>query len=142
MSVKKKLIRNTIINYGIRSWGFLLTFVLFWYIVRQIGEEDYGIYLFVGAIIGYFGILNLGISNSLVKFVSQYHTEDDKEKLNEVDALQKEANQTAKEMLIDGTTDVHNVVIAMQKAELGFRLMMQIRNKVVSAYQEIMRMPV
>ncbi|UCE36857.1 MAG: flippase [Thermoplasmata archaeon] len=84
MSVKSKLIRNTIVNYAIRFWGFALTFVLFWYIVGNIGETEYGIYLFITAITGYFGILDLGIGNSLVKFVAQYHAEDDKEKLNEV----------------------------------------------------------
>ena len=84
MSVKKKLIKNTIINYGIRFWGFFLTFILFWYIVKHIGETDYGIYLFVTAITGYFGILDLGIGNSLIKFVAEYHAKDDKEKLNEV----------------------------------------------------------
>jgi len=84
VSVKRKLIRNTVINYGIRFWGFFLTFILFWFIVRHIGETDYGIYLFVTAITGYFGILDLGIGNSLVKFVAEYHAKDDKEKLNEV----------------------------------------------------------
>lgn len=84
MSVKGKLIRNTIINHGIRFWGFIIAFILFWFIVNKIGETDYGIYLFVTAITGYFGILNLGIGNSLIKFVAEYHVKDDKEKLNEV----------------------------------------------------------
>ncbi len=84
MSVKKKLIRNTIINYAIKIWGFGLTFYLFWFIVDHVGEMDYGIYLFVVAITGYFGILDLGIGHSLVKFVAEYHAKDDKEKLNEV----------------------------------------------------------
>ena len=63
-------------------------------------------------------------------------------KLEEVDQLQKDAGNAAKEMFLNDTVDIHNVVISMQKAEVSFRLMMQIRNKVVSAYQEIMRMPV
>jgi flagellar hook-basal body complex protein FliE len=36
--------------------------------------------------------------------------------------------------------DLHTTVIAMQKADLSFQLMMQVRNKIVEAYQEIMRM--
>lgn len=36
--------------------------------------------------------------------------------------------------------EVHNAVLATQKAELEFELFLQVRNKVVSAYQEIMRM--
>ena len=84
VSVKRKLIRNTLVNFVIRIWGFILTFILFWFIVKQIGEADYAIYLFITAITGYFGILDLGIGNSLVKFVAQYHAEDNEEKLNEV----------------------------------------------------------
>jgi flagellar hook-basal body complex protein FliE len=38
--------------------------------------------------------------------------------------------------------DLHNTVIAMQKADLSFQMMMQVRNKIVQAYQEIMRMQV
>jgi flagellar hook-basal body complex protein FliE len=35
--------------------------------------------------------------------------------------------------------DLHTTVIAMQKADLSFQMMMQVRNKIVQAYQEIMR---
>ncbi|ANE47536.1 hypothetical protein SY83_16010 [Paenibacillus swuensis] len=38
-----------------------------------------------------------------------------------------------------GEADVHQVMIASQKAELGLQLTSQIRNKVIEAYQEIMR---
>jgi O-antigen/teichoic acid export membrane protein len=84
VSVKSKLIKNTIINHGIKFWSFIITFILFWFIANKIGETDYGIYFFVSAITGYFGILNLGIGNTLIKFVAEYHAKDDKEKLNEV----------------------------------------------------------
>ncbi|UCG69092.1 MAG: polysaccharide biosynthesis C-terminal domain-containing protein [Thermoplasmata archaeon] len=83
MSVKRKLIRNTIINYAIRIWSFTINFFLMWFIVTRTSEPDYGIYLFVAAIVGYFGILDLGIGNSLIKFVAQYQVEDDKKKINE-----------------------------------------------------------
>lgn len=43
--------------------------------------------------------------------------------------------------VIDGTgADVHSAMIAVEKADLSFQLMMQVRNKIVSAYQEISRM--
>ncbi len=38
--------------------------------------------------------------------------------------------------------DVHTAVLATQRADLSFELFMQVRNKVVSAYQELMRMQV
>jgi flagellar hook-basal body complex protein FliE len=43
--------------------------------------------------------------------------------------------------VIEGTgTDVHSAMIAVEKADLSFQLMMQVRNKIISAYQEISRM--
>jgi flagellar hook-basal body complex protein FliE len=43
-------------------------------------------------------------------------------------------------MLGGHTADVHDAMIAVQKADLSFQLMMQVRNKVVAAYQEVERM--
>ena len=43
--------------------------------------------------------------------------------------------------LLDGTgIDVHSAMIAVEQADLSFQLMMQVRNKIVAAYQEISRM--
>jgi len=43
--------------------------------------------------------------------------------------------------VVDGTgADVHSALIAVEKADLSFQLMMQVRNKIVSAYEEISRM--
>ncbi len=38
--------------------------------------------------------------------------------------------------------DLHNVLIEMERADLQFRTMVQVRNKLVEAYKEVMRMPV
>jgi flagellar hook-basal body complex protein FliE len=52
-----------------------------------------------------------------------------------------DANQKVVSML-DGTGDVHDAMIALQRAELSLELTVQVRNKLMQAYQEIMRMPV
>ena len=44
--------------------------------------------------------------------------------------------------MLDGTGDVHNAMIAMQKAEMNLQLTVQIRNKLVQAYQDVMRMTI
>ena len=51
------------------------------------------------------------------------------------------ANSAVGDML-NGTGDVHDAMIALQRAELSLQLTVQVRNKLVQAYQEIMRMPV
>jgi flagellar hook-basal body complex protein FliE len=61
--------------------------------------------------------------------------------VNAVDSSDQAAN-TAVEQMLDGTGDVHDAMIALQRAELTLQLTVQMRNKVVQAYQDIMRMPV
>ena len=40
---------------------------------------------------------------------------------------------------LSNESDLHSVMIALEKADLSFQLMMQVRNKIVQAYQEIMK---
>jgi flagellar hook-basal body complex protein FliE len=49
---------------------------------------------------------------------------------------------TAVSQMLEGTGDVHDAMIALQRADMALQLTVQVRNKLVSAYQEIMRMPV
>lgn len=52
-----------------------------------------------------------------------------------------EANSAVSGML-DKSVDVHDAMIALQRAEMSLQLAVQVRNKLVQAYQDIMRMPV
>jgi len=61
--------------------------------------------------------------------------------LQSVDRTAGEAN-TAVSSMVEGTGDVHDAMIALQRAESTLQLTMQMRNKLMQAYQEIMRMPV
>ena len=61
-----------------------------------------------------------------------------KRSVEEVDSLAKEANHSAEEM-VAGRMDVHQAMVAMEKAGISFRLMVQVRNKMMAAYEEIMR---
>jgi flagellar hook-basal body complex protein FliE len=60
--------------------------------------------------------------------------------IGNVDALQKNADSAAKDFMTGKNDDIHTVALATQQAELTFELGLQIRNKVVSAYQEVMKM--
>ena len=62
------------------------------------------------------------------------------ELLNDVNQQQVKAD-TAVEDLISGRTDnVHDVVLTAVKADLSVRMLLEIRNQLVSSYQELMRM--
>jgi flagellar hook-basal body complex protein FliE len=62
--------------------------------------------------------------------------------LGEVNELQRQADQAIQRLVIEGKGDLQETLIAMEKADLSFRLMMQVRNKILEAYQEIIRMQV
>ena len=64
--------------------------------------------------------------------------------MNLVENVEKsggDANLAVSNML-DKSGDVHDAMIALQRAEMTLQLTVQIRNKLVQAYQEVMRMPV
>lgn len=52
------------------------------------------------------------------------------------------ANTAVSNYLAGGTQELHSTVLATQKASLDFELLLQVRNKVVSAYDEIMKMQI
>jgi len=58
--------------------------------------------------------------------------------VNTVQGFQTEATKSVEELLSGASEDVHKPIIATQKADLAFQLFMQVRNKVVSAYQSVM----
>lgn len=62
------------------------------------------------------------------------------EKLAQVDALQKKADALLEGFFTGQVTDVHEVILAAQQAELALQLTVEIRNRVIEAYQEIARM--
>ena len=64
-----------------------------------------------------------------------------KKAVDAVEATTGEANSAIGRML-DGSGDVHEAVIALQKADTTLQLTVQIRNKIVQAYQDIMRMSI
>lgn len=61
--------------------------------------------------------------------------------LQKVNKLQLEADK-AIEDLAAGTKSIHEAMLALNKADITFRLTMQIRNKIVETYKEIVRMAV
>jgi flagellar hook-basal body complex protein FliE len=61
--------------------------------------------------------------------------------IGNVEKADTDAN-TAVGNMLDGSGDVHEAMIALQRADVMLQLTVQIRNKLVSAYQDVMRMPI
>ena len=62
--------------------------------------------------------------------------------IGHVEQSQTQARQATESFLTGGNEELHTVALAAQRASLEFELFLQVRNKVASAYQEIMRMQV
>jgi flagellar hook-basal body complex protein FliE len=60
--------------------------------------------------------------------------------LQQVNQLNGGADQQIGSLLKGGNTDMSTVMVAVEKADVAFQLMMQVRNKIVSAYQDIEKM--
>jgi flagellar hook-basal body complex protein FliE len=63
-----------------------------------------------------------------------------KDAISTVNELQKQSSQEIEKFMTGESQDIHNTVIAMQKADLSFQMMMEVRNKIVQAYQEIIHL--
>ena len=61
------------------------------------------------------------------------------EKIGEVNQLQQESNQAIEGLATGKVQDLGKVVSAVEKANLAFQMMVQIRNKLVDAYDELQR---
>lgn len=60
----------------------------------------------------------------------------------EVNRVQTEASAAVESLAAGDGANLHEVMLAVNKAELSFTFLMEARNKLVQAYQEVMRMPV
>lgn len=65
-----------------------------------------------------------------------------KESIAQVNDLQKTAEEAAQNLALGKEKDIAHTLIAIEKANVSFQLMMQVRNKILEAYQEVMRMAV
>ena len=62
--------------------------------------------------------------------------------ITEVQRLQDEADSTIKQLVAGEIKDVTEAMVAVEKADVAFQTMMTVRGKVMTAYEEIMRMQI
>jgi flagellar hook-basal body complex protein FliE len=63
-----------------------------------------------------------------------------REAVSQIDQAQGTAQTKINEVIQGNGADLHSAMIAVEKADLSFQLMLQVRNKIVAAYQEVARM--
>ncbi|MBN2516037.1 MAG: flagellar hook-basal body complex protein FliE [Deltaproteobacteria bacterium] len=65
-----------------------------------------------------------------------------KNTISEINELQVDADKAITKVELEDSGSIHEAMIALEKANISFRVMMTVRNKILDAYQEIMRMQV
>ena len=80
-SFSGKIIRNTVFNMLGRFWGFLVALILTPYMISHLGLERFGVWAIVGAVTGYFGLLDLGIGSSFVKYIAEFDSRGESENI-------------------------------------------------------------
>ena len=86
-----QLKKGAILSYGTIFLTNALGLVLTPFIIRKLGNSEYGLYTLVGSLIAYISILDFGLNNTIVRFVAKYRAQND---------LKKEENFLATTMLI------------------------------------------
>jgi flagellar hook-basal body complex protein FliE len=65
-----------------------------------------------------------------------------KASVSEVSRLQREADRAVEDLTTGKTKDIHSTMIKLEKASVSLDLMLQVRNKIIAAYDEVKRMQV
>ena len=63
-----------------------------------------------------------------------------KQAIQEVDAAQHTAEQEVRNLMTGESTDMHTAILAVQKADVSFQMMMAVRGKLIDAYRTVMQM--
>ena len=80
----KKIISNTIANYLLKAIQLFLNLLAIPILITNLGEDGFGIILFASIVVGYFNILELGITDGVTKYVSQYLESKDYNKIQSI----------------------------------------------------------
>ena len=62
--------------------------------------------------------------------------------INQVNEIQKSADAQISKVIKGEVEDIHTAMVELNKADISFQAMMEVRNKILEAYQEVMRMQV
>lgn len=78
------LIKNINFNLSSTLFNMLTMFILTPFIINNLGTEEYGIYVILGTMIGFLGIMELGLGSATIYYVAKYYRKDDVNGINRV----------------------------------------------------------
>src|SRR5277367_1157927 len=81
---KRQIFRNVASSWFSLGVNILIGVFLSPFIVHRLGDAAFGIWVLIFSVTGYYGLFDLGIRSSVVRFVAKYHAIDDSQNLAEV----------------------------------------------------------
>lgn len=84
VNIHRRLSINSLANLTRYAVYVVITFIMTPYTIRKLGLDDYGLWVLVLAIVGYGGLLELGVQTSVIKLVAQKNAANDKEGLQRI----------------------------------------------------------
>ena len=73
-----QLKKGAFLNYATIFLTNVVGLLLTPFILNHLGKEEYGVYTTIGALVGTISVLDLGLNNTIVRFVAKYQAEKDK----------------------------------------------------------------
>ena len=84
MSTAEKFVRNLLSNWAGMIFGLLISFLLSPYVVRKLGNTYYGVWNIIMDMTGYLGLLEMGVRQSIIRYVAKYRAVNDTESMNRI----------------------------------------------------------
>ena len=84
MKQSSVILKNAGSNWALMAIESIISFFLSPFIIHKLGDSNYGIWILISSIIGYYGLLDLGIGSAVSRYVSKYHAVKDSRSSNEV----------------------------------------------------------
>src|SRR6267154_5608287 len=79
---KKQILKNVGSSWSALAINVIVGIFLSPFIVHRLGDAAFGVWVLIFSITGYYGLFDLGIRSSIIRYVSKYTATDDREKLN------------------------------------------------------------
>lgn len=77
-----QIIQNVLMNWAAFAATIGVGFVMSPFLVRHLGDSVYGVWILVGSLVGYLGLLDFGITSSTVKYIAEYRAHNDQQAIN------------------------------------------------------------
>lgn len=84
MGIRKRVTINLLATWGDHVVGLAVGLVLMPFVLGVLGDAKYGMWILINSIAGYSGLLNLGLGQTISRYVSTYHAKGEREEVNRV----------------------------------------------------------